>query len=394
MLPKRKTVDNSKALFAIEDYISEIRIEEDAPIIGKTIRELLEDVEGKIQILGINRNGHQLHAPGATFKFKAGDTLMIEVDGDDLKELLEIKGVVLGGEASSADKSDDMSTQISIKEVVLADYSPLINHTAASLKMRSRYGVNLLAIARRDRIMRKQMDNIKFKSGDVLLIQGPTDLMGETIRQFGGLPLAQRDLGLNYKTSIPLALSIFTLGVSLVVFDVLSVQVAFSLTAMAMVISGILPIKQVYTSIDWPVIVLLAAMIPVGESLEQTGGAALLADSLMEWQALFPSWFMLGILLTVTMLLSGVINNAATVVLMAPVALSLAQGLGHSIDPYLMAVAVGSSGAFLTPIGHQSNTLVMGPGGYRFTDYLILGLPISVIMVLVGVPLIMIFWPL
>jgi len=161
-----------------------------------------------------------------------------------------------------------------------------------------------------------------------------------------------------------------------------------------MVLSGVLPVKSVYSSIDWPVIVLLGAMIPVGNALETSGGAGLIAANLLQLADSLPSWAMLAILLLATMFLSDIINNAATVVLMAPIALSVAGGMGVSPDPFLMAVAIGGSCAFLTPIGHQSNTLVMGPGGYRFSDYWRMGLPLEIIILVIAVPAILWIWPL
>ncbi len=166
------------------------------------------------------------------------------------------------------------------------------------------------------------------------------------------------------------------------------------MAALAMVLGRILPVKDVYHSIDWPVIVLLAAMIPVGGALETSGGAEMIAAQILGLGGNIPPWGLLAIILVVTMFLSDIINNAATVVLMAPIAISVAHGTGHSIDPFLMAVAIGGSCAFLTPIGHQSNTLVMGPGGYKFTDYWRMGLPLEVIITIIGVPLIMMVWPL
>ena len=191
-----------------------------------------------------------------------------------------------------------------------------------------------------------------------------------------------------------MALGIFAASILLVVTGLLPVQIAFSMAALGMVLSRILPVKDVYQSIDWPVIVLLAAMIPVGGALESSGGADMIASQILELGGNIPPWALLTIILVVTMFLSDIINNAATVVLMAPIAISVAHGTGYSIDPFLMAVAVGGSCAFLTPIGHQSNTLVMGPGGYKFTDYWRMGLPLEVIITILGIPLIMWVWPL
>jgi di/tricarboxylate transporter len=186
---------------------------------------------------------------------------------------------------------------------------------------------------------------------------------------------------------------LFIASIVMVIAGLLPVHIAFPMAAVGMILSGVLPVKDMYDSIDWPVIVLLGAMLPVGGALETSGGAGLLADQILRLGNHIPAWVMLTILMTATMLLSGVINNAATAVLMAPIGIGIAAGMGYAVDPFLMAIAVGSSAAFLTPIGHQSNTLVMGPGGYRFIDYLRLGPCMSVMIVAAAVPLLLCFWP-
>lgn len=160
-----------------------------------------------------------------------------------------------------------------------------------------------------------------------------------------------------------------------------------------MILSKIIPLREIYTAVDWPVLILLSALLPLGFALEKTGGAQFLAEKILMLQESFPVWGILTVILLVTMFLSDVINNAATVVLMAPIALNVAEGLQVSPDPFLMAVAIGGSCAFLTPIGHQSNALVMGPGGYKFTDYLRLGAPLELLIILISIPLILLFWP-
>jgi len=217
--------------------------------------------------------------------------------------------------------------------------------------------------------------------------------MDDIIATIGCLPLAERGLRIGYKEKISLSLAIFGASIVLVVAGLLPVQVAFAMAAIAMVLTGILPRKELYASVDWPVIVLLGGMIPVGAAMESSGGASSIAAQILRLGGQLPVWAMLTMVLVITMFLSDIINNAATVVLMAPIGISLAHGLGVSIDPFLMAIAVGGSCAFLTPIGHQANILVMGPGGYRFGDYWRMGLPLELLIVLIGVPLILIFWP-
>lgn len=388
---KGQIVDHD--FFDIDDYITEIKLPKNSEWEGKMLLEMADKLGSDKQILGVVRKNRRLHIPHETLELKAGDIVILETDTKDLDQFLKDNGVELvGGKKFRIDAEG--SKNISITEVVVMPNSPLINNTASGLRMRSRYGINLLAVARKDQKIMKRLDHIIFRIGDVLLLQGRSQSLNETIRNIGCLPLAKRGLKLGYKRKIPTALAIFSIAITLSIAGFLPIQISFTMAAVAMVLFNILPIKEFYTSIDWAVIVLLAAMIPVGTALETSGGAQIMGDLVLDLSNYFPPWVLLGTILIVTMFLSDLINNAATVVLMAPIAMSVAKGLEASIDPFLMAVAIGGSCAFLTPIGHQSNTLVMGPGGYKFTDYWKMGLPLEILIILIGVPMILFFWPL
>lgn len=393
LLPERIGKKSEEKRFDIDDYITEVEVPEDSKVTGKPISELADISDTDVQVLGLVRNNKLIHAPDINYVLLEKDIILLETDADDLKTFIEDTKVKLVGDKKFL-KDAEGSDKIMVAEAVVMADSPLIGRTVSDLHFRSRYGINLVAIARREKRIRRRLNKIVFQTGDVLLLQGREQVLNDTIKYMGCLPLAQRSLRIGYQTKILLAMSIFILSVTLVVTGLLPVQVAFSMAAAGMVLSGVLPIKNVYTSVDWPVIVLLGAMIPVGVALETSGGANLIASWVLELGETMPAWAMLTIILVITMFLSDIINNAATVVLMAPIAIGVANGLGYSIDPFLMAVAVGGSCAFLTPIGHQSNTLVMGPGGYKFTDYWRMGLPLEVIIVLVGIPMIMWVWPL
>jgi di/tricarboxylate transporter len=393
IIPKRAEKESKKELFDIEDYITEVEVIEGSKIEGIKFSELKSITKSDVQILGLIRNNQRIHVPFFGETFRLNDIIIVETEADELKLFLENTGTKLVGNKEIS-KDAEGSDKITIKEAIVMADSALISRTAASLRMRDRYGINLLAVARRDQKLHRRLDHVIFKTGDVLLLQGQETILHDTITDLGCLPLAKRELNLGYKTKIPLALAIFTSAIFLVVANILQVQVAFTMAAILMVLSKVLPIKEFYSSIDWPVIILLGAMIPVGTALETSGGAQMIAEAMLNLRESLPPWAILTLILTLTMLLSGVINNAATVVLMAPIAISVAKGLSVSVDPFLMAVAVGGSCAFLTPIGHQSNTLVMGPGGYKFTDYALMGLPLTIIIMILGVPLIMWAWPL
>lgn len=234
---------------------------------------------------------------------------------------------------------------------------------------------------------------MRFRAGDVLLLQGERASLQDALTNLGCLPLAQREIGLGRPKGSPVPVLIFGSAIALVVSGTVPAHIAFVAAAAALVILQQVSLRELYESIDWSVIVLLGAMIPIGTALESTGGTMVIAGPILELAHQVPLWAVLALLMVVTMLLSDVMNNAATAVLMAPIGIAIGQGLGVSIDPFLMAVAVGASSTYLTPIGHQSNLLVMGPGGYKFGDYWRMGLPLDILIVSVAVPLILMFWP-
>jgi di/tricarboxylate transporter len=393
LLPKRKGQGSEESIFEIDDYITEVRVVKDSKIRAKTIEEVKGMKEAEIRILGLIRHKQRIHAPEDSETLKVNDIIILETDSENLKTFVDITETkLLGGKQFRKDAAG--SKDIAIKEAVVMNNSRLLGRTAANLNMRTKYGINLLAVARRNKQIRKRIDQIRFQVGDVLLLQGRNLNLLEVIRNIGCLPLAERGLRIGYQKMILLALTIFTGAIVLIVTGLLPVQIAFSLAALLFVMSRVVSLREVYDNVDWSIIILLGAMIPVGTALEHSGGADLIAAWFLQTGTNIPVWLLLTLLMFITMVLSDIINNAATVVLMAPIAINIAQGLNVSNDPFLMAVAIGGSSAFLTPIGHQSNTLVMAPGGYKFSDYWRLGLPLEILILLISIPLILIVWPL
>lgn len=390
LLPARKA-QRDLSDFEIDDYVTEVRVAEDSKILEMTIGEIQENEDYEVNILGLIRNKMRLHAPGRDEKLREGDIVILEADSENLESFLDVSGAKLLGDKKFR-RDAEGSQEISIREVVVAQDSFLVGKSAASIRMRTRYGINLLALSRGGGKTIKRLDHIKFRVGDVLLLQGRTERLAETISRMGCLPVAERDLRIGSPKRIISTLLIFGAAIAALATGLLPVQIAFALAALIFVLTGIISFREVYSEVDWSVIVLLGAMIPVGLALETSGGADLIANQILKLGGGLAVWQILALIMAVTMLLSDIVNNAATAVLMAPIALSIAAGLSLSPDAFLMTVAIGASSAFLTPIGHQSNTLVFGPGGYKFGDYWRLGLPLEVIIVAVSVPLIMHFW--
>ncbi len=393
LIPKRRGQSSDNGLFDIEKYVTEVRINENSKLYGKRLSEFHSFVDSDVMIIGLVRGNERRLAPSPQTTFVKDDVLILTIDTENLDNLVTSSGVELvGSERIGSEELE--SDEITLMETVITTNSMMIGANARSLNLRKNYGVNLLAIARQGRRLRTRLDRIRFKNGDVLLLQGYTDTLKEVMATLGCLPLANRGLRIGQPRRIFFSLLIFGSALLLSAFGVLPVQIAFLAACLIMIISKLITLKDAYESIEWPIIILLGAMIPVGEALETTGGAQLIANSVLNSAHLMPPEVTLLIMLVATMFLSDIINNAAAVVLMAPIGISIAQGLGVSVDPFLIAIAIGASCAFLTPIGHQSNTLVMGPGGYKFGDYWKMGLILEIIVVIVAMPLILFFWPL
>jgi di/tricarboxylate transporter len=321
------------------------------------------------------------------------DILIVSADTENIQKLVQATGLELVG-SERITKAGLESEEVAIIEAVVMPNSLMLGSTARSLNLRANYGVNLLAISRQDKILRTRLDRIRFRNGDVLLLQSHVETLKEVAATLGCLPLAGRGLRIGQPRQMIPALAIFGVALLISAVGLVPVQVSFVAASVLMVMAKIISLREAYESIDWPIIILLGAMIPVGEALETTGGAQLIANSLLQISDYMPATATLVIALVATMFLSDLVNNAAAVVLMAPIGISVAHGMGVSIDPFLMAITIGASCAFLTPIGHQSNTLVMSPGGYKFGDYWRIGLLVEIIVVIVAIPLILTFWPL
>jgi di/tricarboxylate transporter len=394
-IPHRKGQASADELFHIKEYTTEVRVPEGSKAIGKPLSNLERLGNHEITIIGLVRGKRRLLAPSGFETIWANDILIVEASPDQLKTFLDKGGLELTGEIEKSKieeviKSDD----IVIIEAIVSPRSSIIKKNARSLHLRWRYGINLLAVARHGERLEERLGRIRFDVGDILLIQGPSDTIHETLALLGCLPLAHRDLRIGRPRRIILSVGVFGIAIAMTVLGLLPVQLSFTCAAVAMVIFKMVSLKELYESVEWPVIILLGAMIPLGDAMETTGGAKLIGDSLVTLTEGMPPSITLGLLLVITMALSNVMNNAAVAVLMAPIALSVSQMLDSAPQAFLMAVAVGASSTFLTPIGHQSNALVMGPGGYNFGDYWKLGLILSIIVVIVSVPLVIHLWPL
>jgi di/tricarboxylate transporter len=433
--------------FETDAYLTEARVGAESTSLGKTLRELdpvLDEVGA--QVVGMARDHMRVIAPNPGRRLREGDILVLEAEAESLSKLLSELGLKLeeavrppepaeeekdgkasetegaapeaqparedgdafqqihvskngeeatdGEQDSDKDKDDGATRDIVLMELAVRPGSMLEGRSATDIQLRSRYGLNLLAVSRHGTRALKRLRLMALKPGDLLLIQGPPDAINDFAADMGCVPLAPRALQIPSVRKAWIASAIMVGSVGAAAFGLLPTAIAFALGVLASMALRTVPLRSVYDAIDWPVIMLLGALIPVASVMETTGTADLIARVLLESVAQGSPVGALVLVLLVTMLLSDLINNAATAAVMCPIAIGTATALGVNADAFLMAVAIGASCAFLTPIGHQNNTLILGPGGFRFGDYWRLGLVVEVIVVAISVPLLLWVWPL
>lgn len=392
VIPVRNDNGSTDVYDQLEPYLTEISIPEGSAFARERLRALREAGDDDVAIVAMIRNGERTMSPHGNVSVRPDDTFIVEADPDSLRTFLDRTGAQITAErhfGSDLFSSDEIVTA----EVVVLPGSRLERRTAAGMRLRSAYGVNLLGVARQASQIRARLGHVRLRVGDVLLIQGDVETIRETCAALECLPLEQRGVAIRRKFS-PVPILVFAAALVASAVGIFPIQVALSLAAVVIVLGNYISMREMYDSIDWPIIVLLGALVPVGATLDSTGVTALLGQGIIDLVGESPAVFVVPLLMIVAIALSNVVNNAATAILMAPLALSVASGLGVNPDAFLMAVAVGSSCAFMTPIGHQSNLLVMGPGGYEFRDYWRLGLPVSIAAVLIGSPLILLVFSL
>ncbi|WPZ30362.1 SLC13 family permease [Sulfitobacter sp. OXR-159] len=378
----------------IAEYIAELTVPEGNKQIGKRLAELQEEAhKADVAILGLMRDGKRRYGTARNVVLQAGDAIVLEATPDGLDEFRSTLNLAL----ADSDREDLLLADgdgVEIVEVVVTEASRLNGRTAQAVGLSWRQRTVLLGLSRQGRKITSQLRTTELKPGDILLLLVPRDTVAHVTDWLGVLPLADRGLAVTQDSKTWLAIGMFAGAVAAASFGLIYLPIALGLVVVGYVLAKIVPLSELYTHIEWPVIVLLGSMIPLGAALETSGGTELIAGALVGLTEGLPAWVVLTVLMVVTMSLSDVLNNTATTIVAAPVGIQMAQTLGVSPDPFLMAVAVAASSAFLTPIGHKNNTLILGPGGYSFGDYWRMGLPLEIIVVAVSIPAILVFWPL
>jgi di/tricarboxylate transporter len=398
----RRSKNVPQDLFHIQEYLTEVKVPENSKAIGKSLSELESATEDSdALIISLIRGEQSIRGAAWREKIQAGDVLVLEAGHQGINKFVSTLGLELSGTQSKEEvgelepqKPTKIPDEILLEAVVPPDRSWLVGRLAGTLKLRSRFSVSLLGVSRQGTPYRGRLREFRFKAGDVLLLQGDKEQVLDVIGSLGCLPLAERGIQLGKSGQAWLVVGLFGLALGSALTGIVSLPIALMGAALAMVVLAVVPPREVYHTIDWPVLVLLGALIPIGQALEESGATTVLAQYLVNAMSGNSPIILLGVIMLLTMLLTDVMNNAATAVVMAPFSVAVAEKLSVHSDPFLMAVAIGASCAFLTPIGHQNNLLVMGPGGYRFGDYWRMGLPLDMLIMAVSLPLLVIFWPL
>ena len=441
LVPTRKQTESGG--FDTGTYLTEVRLDKGSKAVGKTLSEVEQVLEeADAQVVGMVRNEFRVSAPNPSRVLRENDILVVEAEPEALSSVLSSLGLKLEEEVAGAieesmdadeargklagdvlergagtgkkddkeesgedgkgeekekekeDKARGEREEILIQELAVLPGASLIGRSATGIQLRTRYGLNLLAISRQGHRSIKRLRSTDIRAGDVLLMQGHQEALAGFAAEYGCVPLAARAIRIPDRRQSLIAMVVMLLAVGGAALGLLPAAISFAGGVLLYMALRVMPLRKVYEAVDWPVVVLLAALIPVAGAMATTGAADLLARALLEGVAQGHPVLALALILVVTMTLSDFMNNAATAAVMCPIAISSAAQLNVSPDSFLMAVAIGASCAFLTPIGHQNNTLILGPGGFRFGDYWRLGLPMEILVVGVSLPMLLWVWPL
>ncbi|WP_122466053.1 SLC13 family permease [Brevundimonas lutea] len=394
LLPRdRQGATSLDSALASSAYATEVSAPKDWPPGSMTVAALDESGGGEVTILARLRGGKKTTDPHGNTRVKAGDVLLVEGEQQALEAFVSRAQLKLVRSENPVN-GEDARDEVSVVEAVIGRRSGLAGQTARQSELYSQHQINLLGVSRSGYTLTRPLRSTRLATGDIILLQGASKRLPDALKALDLLPLAEREVRLGSGRRRFLPAVILAVAMTLVGFGLVPVAVAFFAAAVIIVALGGLTMREAYGALDGPLLVLIAALIPVSEAIQRTGGADLIAGWLSGVFTGLPGLAAIAGVLFAAMVVTPFLNNAATVLILAPIGATLARQLGYNPDPFLMAVAVGAACDFLTPIGHQCNTLVMGPGGYRFGDYARLGAPLSLLVLIVGPPLILAVWPL
>lgn len=388
----RRKRDAAAELAQVDEFATELKVPDGSAAIGRTLAELdAPSLANGVIVVGLDRDGEIQTGDALNHQLRSGDQIVVKGTAKEIDAFIGEVGLAYGTDLQHGilTKGD-----LSLFEAVVPIGSEYEGNSARSLGLQARHGVALLGIARRASNLSGNIQHEIIRAGDILLLYGPRDRAADAALAHGALALSDRGTGVANRSMAWVAMGIFGAAVVAASINLVSLPLALAAATVLLVLLNVVPVRQVYSAVDWPVIILRASLIPIGVAVEDSGATGWIAGQILTQLSGAEPWVVVGGLLAFTMLLANVLNNTTTAVVAGPIAATMAKTLGVSVDPFLMAVAIGASCAFLTPIGHKTNTLILGPGGYRFGDYWLLGLPMSILSAAVATPLILLVWPL
>lgn len=394
LIVDRSDEDGGKSdTLSLQDFVAELTIGEESEFAGMALAEIEKELRGfDVTLLSAIRDQSRIPDHAGWIKLQVGDILVVESAVEDLGRLAKDQHLNFVKKERHRELLE--GAKLELIEAVVRPGSRLEDRTSAAMHLVDRYGIWLIGISRQGKQLRSRVRRTAIAAGDVLLILAPQDRSNIFLETFDVLPLSGRDVERGSRAKATLAGGLFAAAILIASFGLIDLSTALGIVALLYLATGILSPSKVYQSVEWPVVVLIGSLIPLGTALETSGATELMAVKIVSMSEGLPGWAILTILMALTMTLSDALNNTATAVIGAPIALNIANQLGVNPDAFLMAVAIAASCAFLTPIGHKNNTLIMGPGGYKFGDYWRMGLPLEILVVAVAVPMILVVWPL
>lgn len=392
-LPNREHISGLTRKYRLGDYLSGIIVTPNSHLVGKTPLDARLAERYDVTVLQILREGEKRWFGIRHTRLEPGDRLLVRGHADDIFRLAEMEGFRLAAEEKFQDEnlSSDMTA---LTECVVSPNSALIGSTLKEADFRRKYGVFALAVRKHGRTIRKKIAEIKLESGDTLLLQGRRAMMDALVGDPDLILLREIEVTRPRRTHALTAIAVVAAVVGTATTGLLPIVVAAVLGAATMVATGCLTVKEAHDTIDWMVLFLLAGMIPLGIAMETTGTAAFLVQGVVGLVDTFGAVGIVSCLFLIASLLTAVMSNNATAILLAPIGIATAQELGASPWPFLMAITFGASAAFATPVGYQTNMMVYGPGRYRYSDFLKVGVPLTVIFWIMAMVLIPRLWPL
>jgi len=401
LLPSHTSSEDTSQHFRLEDYLTEITVLKDSSLLGKTLNEIDEDESYHFRAVGLIRKGRRLRAPFTNEPLKAGDVIVVRTTPEELVTIrresnLELHPVRMygspeNGNRKEKEKEDDEDSDLFV-QAVIAPRSDLIGRTVSDIDFRRRYGAIVVGLWRKEGWLKQEMSKVKLRANDVLVLEGGQDGLARVSNDRAFLMMVPFHAEPKMRRKAWLAGSIMLATILLAAFNLLSIEMAALAGAAAVVLTKCVAVNQAYRSIDARIYVFIAGAIPLGTAMQKTGTANLIAGWLQHAMAGWSDRLILLVLFGVVAVITQFMSDSATTALFAPVAVALAQALGKPPEPFVVTVAMASVVAFLTPIGHHGNLLIYGPGRYRFSDFVKVGTPLTVICALIVALLAPLIW--